>query len=468
MTLIVRTVGGKVLYHNSPDGGWAWVVLVSAFFLQWMGIAWIRSLGLFYNDFMESYDATNSQTSLITSMAAAMMGLAAPIAGILMRKFGGRKVLLTSGVLCCLGLLLTGFGSGIWTAYLGVGIIWGIGFSWSYSSIMAQINIYFCRWRGIANGIAATGSSVGSMLIPILAQYLIYTYGWRGALIVFAGIELNICVFASLVRPISTVTAKQMPKYKNLQYADKATNLDEIQAMTVSLEVLDYIQQAEEQNVVDVNKSKAARVLKLLNDYWLLMLLACAEFGIGLCGYHPIIFMVPFAKDLGCTNEQAVLLLFMTAIGDAICRPLSGFLLSCYQNMETKILFIMGFIFLAKAGICAMVLFATGFESLSIFAICYGCLFGMFVTTNATAIPALFGIENVVKFIGPILLTGGVAAAISAPLAGHLVDIYETYKAAYFYSMGCSILTSFLLLISGICVQKLGAVLPEHRSQRAK
>ena len=50
----------------------------------------------------------------------------------------------------------------------------------------------------MALGILSLGSSIGSMVIPILLEKLIETYEWRGTLLIVGGIACNICVSALL------------------------------------------------------------------------------------------------------------------------------------------------------------------------------------------------------------------------------------------------------------------------------
>ena len=49
-----------------------------------------------------------------------------------------------------------------------------------------------------ALGILSLGSSIGSMVIPILLEKLIETYEWRGTLLIVGGIACNVCVSALL------------------------------------------------------------------------------------------------------------------------------------------------------------------------------------------------------------------------------------------------------------------------------
>jgi MCP family monocarboxylic acid transporter-like MFS transporter 14 len=61
---------------------------------------------------------------------------------------------------------------------------------------------YFKKKPGLVLGIAATGYSIGGMVIPIILQYLVEAYGWRGATIVMSALSLNICVCGAVARPV--------------------------------------------------------------------------------------------------------------------------------------------------------------------------------------------------------------------------------------------------------------------------
>ena len=77
----------------------------------------------------------------------------------------------------------------------------GIGAGLAFSPGMVVLNQYFEKRRGIANGIALSGSGFGSMAIPPLMLYALDTYGLEGTLLIMGGIALNICVCGMLFRP---------------------------------------------------------------------------------------------------------------------------------------------------------------------------------------------------------------------------------------------------------------------------
>ena len=66
------------------------------------------------------------------------------------------------------------------------------------------VNSYFNKKRGIAQGIVSSGAGAGVFLIAPLKQYTLSEYGWRGTVLIFAGIVLNFCVCACLMRPFKS------------------------------------------------------------------------------------------------------------------------------------------------------------------------------------------------------------------------------------------------------------------------
>ncbi|XP_077975353.1 uncharacterized protein LOC120335979 [Styela clava] len=461
MVLIVKTIRGNTLYHKSPDGGWAWAVLVSDFCIQAITESFLHSFGLFFIYFMDEFGTNNTQTSLVSSIAMGMDIVVAPFVAALTPKLGARKIIFASGISCCIGLLLSALALNIWMTYVGVGILWGAGFTASYISIVAQINIYFSYWRALANGVACCGCSIGSVVMPIFTRYLMHSYGWRGALCIWAGISLNICVFASLVRPISAVVSSQMPKYEHLHYADKSYTDDGNKDDVTSI-----VEQTPSQEIEKPKKTDERGIYRLLNmikNYWILSLLAFAEFVSGAWHYLPILFVVPFAEEMGISEEQAAVILSVDAVGDIVGVISVSVLLSLCRVLEKRILFVLAAISVLQIAACALAVFATMPASLIVFALLHGGLCGAYTTTKTTAIPVLLGVKNVTKYIGIQLVLNGISCFIGPPIAGHIVDVYGTYRVVYIYAIGCFTTAFFLFFIAGIGVEKLGGVLPEHQ-----
>lgn len=80
------------------------------------------------------------------------------------------------------------------------------------------VGTYFDKRRALANGLAFSGTGLGSMVIPMIMYYILDTFGLHGALIIFGGFAFQTIVFSSLYRPISY--------YKNLGYAKEISVKD--------------------------------------------------------------------------------------------------------------------------------------------------------------------------------------------------------------------------------------------------
>ena len=82
------------------------------------------------------------------------------------------------------------------------------------------VNSYFNKKRGIAQGIVSSGAGAGLFLIAPLKQYTLSEYGWRGTVLIFAGVVSHFCVCACLMRPFKT--------NKNDTIASEKTDSDEV------------------------------------------------------------------------------------------------------------------------------------------------------------------------------------------------------------------------------------------------
>lgn len=70
---------------------------------------------------------------------------------------------------------------------------------------------YFTSKRAAAAAIASCGTSIGCLLFGPILRALIDALGWRGALLIFAGINFQLMVFAALLRPLASHGIRPTP-----------------------------------------------------------------------------------------------------------------------------------------------------------------------------------------------------------------------------------------------------------------
>ena len=89
----------------------------------------------------------------------------------------------------------------VYQLYLAFSIANGIGLGTAYVPATTMIDKYFVKYKNIAIGLASCGAGVGSFVFPPIIYALERTYGWRGTLLILAGVCLNALVLFAVYRP---------------------------------------------------------------------------------------------------------------------------------------------------------------------------------------------------------------------------------------------------------------------------
>lgn len=77
----------------------------------------------------------------------------------------------------------------------------GLGNSFMCLPSVVIISGYFERRRALATGIVLCGTGVGAMTFAPLVEWLLEVYGWRGTLLIEAGLLLHCCICGVIFLP---------------------------------------------------------------------------------------------------------------------------------------------------------------------------------------------------------------------------------------------------------------------------
>jgi MFS family permease len=191
---------GKVMFYGwrIVGGGFLSQAFVTGFFTY--------AVSLLTQPVQESFDV-GVEMVMYSLACGTFVGLfTMPVVGVLLDKLSVRKLFAAGIVLFALGLWLLGQTATIMQYIVVFGITMALANALAGAMISsAVVSRWFTENRGKALGVAATGTSVGGVLIPGLITFWLPDYGWRGTL------ENLAIMLMILVLPVVLWTIRSWP-----------------------------------------------------------------------------------------------------------------------------------------------------------------------------------------------------------------------------------------------------------------
>ncbi|KAJ3285373.1 hypothetical protein HDU79_007374 [Rhizoclosmatium sp. JEL0117] len=161
-----------------PDGGLqAWLVVAGTFIAHFLVFGVIYSFGIYNSYYLNLGIGSAAAVSMIGSVGIALMDLLCISASILAEKFGFRQVIFLGTVFMSLGLFLSSFTTSLPLLICTQGVMFGIGASFIYLPAVSLPAQWFLKKRGLAMGIAVSGSGCGGLVFSILSAKLLESVG---------------------------------------------------------------------------------------------------------------------------------------------------------------------------------------------------------------------------------------------------------------------------------------------------
>jgi len=209
-----RTHTAEKVYDAPPEGGYGWWIVGGHFINIGIGYGFTKSIGIFFPYIREEFNVNSTVTSLIFSIMMFTQYSGSLIGNVIYRKFGPRWTLWLGGLLCGCGLMLVGVMQTLWSMYMGVGVMVGVGFSFVILVGTTTISRYFKKKRPQGIAFAMTGVPIFSFLFPILYEFLYENFSMFGAMLVMGALQLNVCVGAAVFRPITLASDSNAPEFE--------------------------------------------------------------------------------------------------------------------------------------------------------------------------------------------------------------------------------------------------------------
>ncbi len=180
--------------------GWVIVALAALVVAAALGLARF-SYSLLLPPMQAGLGMANTQAGALATVE--MVGYLATslAAGLLAARTSPRRLVTAGLILAGAGMLLTAAARDVWMAGLGRVIV-GMGSGASNVPVMGLMLAWFApQRRGIASGLAVSGSLVAIIIVSPLVPRLIAAYpvdGWRLCWLLFGGITLGVALLAGL------------------------------------------------------------------------------------------------------------------------------------------------------------------------------------------------------------------------------------------------------------------------------
>ncbi|KAM0738796.1 hypothetical protein ACQRIT_006533 [Beauveria bassiana] len=194
-----------VYKSEPPDGGLAaWLALLSSWCMLFCTFGMINCIGTFQGYYQQVYLRAYSPGTIswIPSLQIFIAYVTNPFTGRLYDVYGPRALVAVGTVLEVLGLVATSLSTRYYQILLAQGLCTSLGMSALYVPATALVASWFGRRRrGLAYGLATSGSSLGGIVLPLLIARLIPRVGFPWTLRAVALLILALLLVANaLVR----------------------------------------------------------------------------------------------------------------------------------------------------------------------------------------------------------------------------------------------------------------------------
>ena len=404
--------------NNSPDKShkcpplslpfyYGWFV-ISLCFLTTLTSAGVRSSpSVLIHPLEAEFGWSRTLIASAVSMNLLLFGIAAPLSGFLIDRFGPRKVMIGSLSLLIVGVSGTMMMTQFWQFFLVWGVIVGLGAGGVGSVLTATVgNRWFVAKRGLALGILGSASSTGQIIFLPLFMAMITYAGWRLG-------SMALIIVALILLPLIFLFMRDDPSEVGLEpYGSgdpKATAIGGAASL---------------RGMSAKNATITAKEVVTHPTFWLLAasFFVCGGTANGLIGTH----LIPHEIEIGIPQIAAASLLGIMGALNMVGTIFSGWMIDKVQPQRWLALVY------ALRGVSLLFLpFVHDFTGLVFFAIVYGLDWFATVPPSMAITADTFGRQNVGKVYGWIFMSHQIGAAIMASAAGAIRTWLGDYQFAF-------------------------------------
>jgi MFS family permease len=383
-------------------GGWL-VVLIS-FLLLSMTFSGRAMLGLAMPVLEDEFGWSRTFVSLGAGLCLLVTGIMSPVAGNFTDRAGPRRMLALGLVVVAVGLALTATVSSRWLFLISYSLVAGVGFGTvALHVVSTMVAQRFAENRGLATGVATSGSTAGQLLIVPLLALVMTSYGWRES---YGAMALATLLLAPVV----------LLAIRPARAAQRAA------AASAPAEPLG----------VRLRFLVRSRVFHAL--FWSFTI--CGFTTAGVIETH----LLPYAAACGFPPLESA-----TAYGVLSAFNMVGMVAAGYLADRAHRPFLLGMIYIVR-GLSFLVLMQIVGDTSLLFT--FAVMFGLFdystVPFTASLVASHIGLRIMGLTMGLLVMGHGFGAAIGSFLGGVLYDLFAQYEAVWIASVVLAVVAGLI------------------------
>jgi MFS family permease len=379
---------------------YGWVILGISFLTTLVGAGIRSSPAVLIHPFEAEFGWSRAAIGYAVGINLLLFGVAAPISGWLLDRFGPRRVMLVCLSLLVVGVSGTTFMTQYWQLVLLWGVVVGLAAGGVGSVLSATVaNRWFVQRRGLALGILNSASSTGQLIFIPLLMTLIVLGGWRVGSWTLVGVAL-------VLIPVIFLFMRDDPAEIGLApYGAKERGASSLSAGATK-------------------ETAPLSVVFRTPTFWLLAgsFFVCGGTANGLIGTH----LIPHSIDHGLPQVNAGEIVGIMGGLNFVGTVLSGWMIDRVQPRKWLAMVY------ALRGLSLFILpFVTDFSGYFLFAVVYGLDWFASVPPTVAITSDTFGKRAVASVYGWIFLSHQLGASLMAAGGGFVHDWLGSYQAAF-------------------------------------
>ncbi|XP_012549165.1 monocarboxylate transporter 1 isoform X1 [Bombyx mori] len=184
-----------------PDGGWGYLICVSAIVNITTATALTPNFGMLYNDFMLEIGMTSTGATLLNATNSICMAIAGFLTDPLLKLMSMRKLAFAAAIIFDIGFFGVFFANSALQFFILNGVMQGLSLGVIFTLTFSILNDYFVEKRLFALSLVQTIVAIISLVTPILLKWSLAYYGFRGTMLILTGITMQNFFSVCLMQP---------------------------------------------------------------------------------------------------------------------------------------------------------------------------------------------------------------------------------------------------------------------------